>query len=73
MCNGKSDEDFSKLKLCRYPTSITSDLYEFKISLFDHVMETQCKYLTMTQGNELLKILQRFKELFNGTLSTCKI
>ena len=34
--NGKSDEDFIKLKLCRYPTSSTSDLYEFNMSLFDH-------------------------------------
>ena len=33
---GKSDEDYVKLKLLRYPTSITSDLYEFRMSLFDH-------------------------------------
>ena len=37
MCNGKSDKDFVKLKLLRDPTSITSDHYEFKMSLFDHV------------------------------------
>ena len=37
MCNGKSDEDFVKLKLRRYSTSSTSDLYELKMSLFDHV------------------------------------
>ena len=36
MCNGKADEDFLKLKLCRDPTSSTSDLYEFKMSLFEH-------------------------------------
>ena len=35
-CNGKSDEYFVKLQLCRYPKSSTSDLYEFKMSLFDH-------------------------------------
>ena len=35
--NGKSDKDFVKLKLRRDPTSSTSDLYAFKISLFDHV------------------------------------
>ena len=34
--NGKSDKDLVKLKLCRYPTSSTSDLYEFKMSLFDN-------------------------------------
>ena len=36
------------------------------------VMETQCQHLTMTQRNELLKLLQIFKELFNGTLFTWK-
>ena len=34
--NGKSDKDFFKLKLCRDPTSSTSDLYGFKMSLFDN-------------------------------------
>ena len=32
----KSDKYFVKLKLCRVPTSPTSDLYEFKISMFDN-------------------------------------
>ena len=35
-CNGKSDEYIVKIKLRRDPTSSTSDLYEFKMSLFDH-------------------------------------
>ena len=34
--NGKSDKDFVKLKLRRYPTSSMSNLYEFKMSLFDN-------------------------------------
>ena len=34
--NGKSDKYFLELKLCRDPTSSTSDLYEFKMSLFDN-------------------------------------
>ena len=34
--NGKPEKDFVKLKLRRYPTSSTSDLYEFKMSLFEH-------------------------------------
>ena len=34
--DGKSDKDFVKLKLCRDPTLPTSDLYEFKMSLFDN-------------------------------------
>ena len=36
------------------------------------VMENQCHHLTMTQRNELIKLLQWFKELFNGTLGTRK-
>ena len=35
-CNGKPDKDSVKLKVCRDPTSSTLDLYEFKMSLFDH-------------------------------------
>ena len=35
-------------------------------------MENQCQHLTMTQRNELLKLLQRSEELFNGTLGTWK-
>ena len=34
------------------------------------VMENQCQNLTMTQHNELLKILQIFEELFYGPLGT---
>ena len=33
---GKLDGYYVKLKLCRYPTSSTSDLYEFRMYLFDH-------------------------------------
>ena len=36
------------------------------------VMENQCQNLTTTQHNELLKLLQIFEELFDGTLGTCK-
>ena len=35
-------------------------------------MENQCQHLTMTQRNELLKLLQKSEELFDGTLGTCK-
>ena len=35
-------------------------------------MESQCQHLTMTQRNELLKLLQKFEELFNETLGTWK-
>ena len=34
--DGKSDKYFLKLKLCRYPTLSTLDLYEFKMSLFEN-------------------------------------
>ena len=36
------------------------------------VIETQCQHLTMTQRNEMLKLLQIFEYLFDGTLGTCK-
>ena len=32
------------------------------------VMENQYQHLTMTQRNELLKLLQKIEELFHGTL-----
>ena len=35
--NGKSEKDFVKLKLRRYPMFSTSDLYRFNMSLYDHV------------------------------------
>ena len=35
-------------------------------------METQCQHLTMTQGNELLKLLQKSEELFDGKIGTWK-
>ena len=36
-------------------------------------METKCQLMTKTQRNELLSLLQRFEELFDGTLGTWKI
>ena len=36
MSTGKSDGDYVKLKLRRYPTSSMSELYEFRMSLFDY-------------------------------------
>ena len=35
-------------------------------------METQCQHLTMTQRNDLLKLLRKFEEFFYGTLFTWK-
>ena len=32
--DGNLEKYFVKLKLCKYPTSGTSDLYEFRMSLF---------------------------------------
>ena len=34
------------------------------------IMENQCRHLTMTQCNELLKLLQKSEELLDGTLGT---
>ena len=35
-------------------------------------METKCQHLTITQRNELLKLLRKCEELFNVTLGTWK-
>ena len=35
-------------------------------------MENQCQHLTMTQRNELLKLLQKFQKLFDGTIGNWK-
>ena len=49
---------------------ILDDKYE-KVCLHK-VMETQCQHLTMTQRNELIKLLHIFEEFFGGTLDTRK-
>ena len=36
-------------------------------------MVTHCQYLTITERNYLLKLLQKFEEFFHGTLGTWKI
>ena len=36
------------------------------------VMENQCQHLKMTQHKELLKLLHKFEELFDGTHGTWK-
>ena len=43
-----------------------------KRQILHKVMETQCKHLTMTQRNKFLKLLQKYEELFDGTLGTWK-
>ena len=35
-------------------------------------METQSQHLTMVERDDLLKVLQKFEDLFNGTLGTWK-
>ena len=36
------------------------------------VMKNKCQHLTETQRNELLKLFQKYGELFHGTFGTCK-
>ena len=49
--DGNSDKYLLKLKLHRDPTFPTSDLYEFKMSLFDngYPKEFFCSFITSTQ------------------------
>ena len=35
-------------------------------------MKNQFQHLTLLECNELLKLLQKTEELFDGTLGTCK-
>ena len=63
------------MKHVRAATKILRIISDAKYEKSDlhKVMETRCQYLTMTQRNELLKLLHKFVELFNGTLGTWKI
>ena len=45
---------------------------KYEMANLHKVMENQCKHLTGAQRNELLKLLQRLEELFDGTLGTWK-
>ena len=36
------------------------------------VMENQCQHLTMTKRNELIKLLHKSEELFDGKIGTLK-
>ena len=42
MSTGKSDGDYIILKLRRYPMYSTSELYELRMSLFDHGKPEEC-------------------------------
>ena len=37
------------------------------------IMETQCQHLTVTQNNDLIKLLHSIEELFDETIVTYKI
>ena len=56
MPTGKSYGDYVKLKLSRDPTSSTSEIYEFWMSLFDH-----------GETKEFLLFLQKFQITLSAT------
>ena len=56
--HGKSDGKYVKLKLYRDPSSSTSDLYEFIMSLFDH-----------DKPEEFLFIVRNFKMTLATTVT----
>ena len=35
-------------------------------------MKNRCQHIIDTECNKLLKIIQKFEELFDGTIGTCK-
>ena len=45
---------------------------KYEKSSLHKVMENQCQHLTMTQRNELPKLLQKFEELFDEILGIWK-
>ena len=45
---------------------------KYKTEILHKVMENQCQHLTRTQYNELIKLFQKFEDLFNVTLGTWK-
>ena len=47
--------------------------YKYEKSDLHKVKENQCQHLTTTKLNELLKLLQKFEDFFDGTIGTWKI
>ena len=45
---------------------------KYKNTNLQKVIETLCRHLEMTQSNELLKLLQKSEEFFDGILGTWK-
>ena len=45
---------------------------KYENSDLNEVMKKQCQHLTETQSNELLELLQKIEEFFDGTLDTWK-
>ena len=67
---GKSDKDFVKLKLRRDPTLHMSDLYEFKISLFENGEPEEfllfvCNFNMTLAVSEMLKLGAKYQYLSN--------
>ena len=51
--------------------SVTLD-YKYRKADLNKVKKNQCQHLIEMKRNEFLKLLQKFEELFNGTLVTWK-
>ena len=66
--NSKSDKYFVKIKLHRDPTSSTSDLYEFKIYLFENGDPEEfllfvCNFITTLAASGTLVVDTKFQYL----------
>ena len=72
--NAYSKEVYKSEHVCTSTQRLRVILYaEYKKADLYMVMENQCQHLTMAQCNELLKLLQKVEELFDGTLGTWKV
>ena len=68
--NGKSEKYLKKFKLHRYPTSSTSDLYEFKMSLFDNgdleeLLLLVCNFNMTLAASGKMEAGKKTQQLFN--------
>ena len=71
--NDYVEEVYESDHVCTATKQLRLILYaKYKKSDLHKVKENQCQHLTMTQWNELLKLLQTFEGFFDVTLVTWK-
>ena len=67
----KSDEYNVKLKWCKYPTYSTSEIYELRISLFDH--DKQEEYLLFIYNFNMTLVSRGMQVMYVNVRYLCTI